>query len=73
MTVLTSTLDAGGAAFAANRTAMEAALAPVIAVRAAVEAAGEAARAKAAKSGLNRSLPLTRPGYSRSWCMRMVP
>ena len=51
MTVLTSTLDAGGAAFAANRTAMEAALAPVVAVRAAVEAAGEAARAKAAKRG----------------------
>ena len=30
-------------------------------------------RAKAAKSGLTSAVPLTRPGYSRSWCMRIVP
>src|SRR5262245_16349264 len=31
------------------------------------------ARAYAAKSGFFRSVPNTRPGYSRSWCMRIVP
>src|SRR5439155_23996094 len=31
------------------------------------------ARASAAKSGLTRSVPTTRPGCSRSWCMRIVP
>src|SRR5437016_3005013 len=31
------------------------------------------ARAYAAKSGFLSSVPNTRPGYSRSWCMRIVP
>ena len=31
------------------------------------------ALARAQKSGLLRAEPLTRCGYSRSWCMRMVP
>ena len=30
-------------------------------------------RASAAKSGLRSSVPLTRPGKRRSWCMRIVP
>jgi len=30
-------------------------------------------RAIAAKSGFFRVVALMRPGYSRSWCMRMVP
>ena len=29
--------------------------------------------AQATKSGLVRSVAITRPGYSRSWCMRIVP
>ena len=52
MPVLETRLDAHGAAFAVNRSAMEAALAPVIALRAAVEAAAQASRERYEKRGM---------------------
>ncbi|MCW1933816.1 acyl-CoA carboxylase subunit beta [Pararhodobacter zhoushanensis] len=49
---LTSEIDAAGPGFAANATAMEAALAPVLAVREAVEMAAESVRGRYAKRGM---------------------
>src|SRR5207247_121437 len=42
-------------------------------VRSATSPCAPNARAYAAKSGFLSSVPNTRPGYSRSWCMRIVP
>lgn len=52
MPVLETRLDAHGAAFAENRSAMEAALEPVTALRAAVEAAAQASRERYEKRGM---------------------
>src|SRR5690349_820010 len=42
-------------------------------VRSTVSPCAPNARAYAAKSGLTRSVPTTRPGKCRSWCIRIVP
>ena len=62
-----------GACFAAtnSRAAASAGANPAVAVTAAPKAPKDCARA--AKSGLRSSVPSTRSGKSRSWCMRIVP